>query len=155
MILSATGHRPNKLGGYSKDVQDKLKNLAISFLSKEKPDKIITGMALGWDTAWARAGLSLQIPVLAAIPFYGQESMWPGESKKSYFNILEQCEDVVYVCDKGYAPWKMQIRNEYMVDKCDKVVALWDGSEGGTGNCIRYAVKANKPIINLWKEYNE
>lgn len=29
----------------------------------------------------------------------------------------------------------MQKRNEYMVDLADKVVAVWDGSKGGTDNC--------------------
>jgi uncharacterized phage-like protein YoqJ len=49
----------------------------------------------------------------------------------------------------------MQIRNEWMVDNAHIVLALWDGSSGGTGNCIKYANRksVNKPIINLWSSW--
>ena len=94
------------------------------------------------------------IPFTAAVPFYGQESMWPESSQEEYNKLLKVAKDVVYICDKGYAPWKMQIRNEWMVDHCDTVLALWNGTDGGTANCIRYAQKKNKPIINLWDHWN-
>ena len=41
----------------------------------------------------------------------------------------------------------MQKRNEYMVDKCDILLAVWDGSAGGTNNCVKYARKLDKEII--------
>ena len=44
---------------------------------------------------------------------------------------------------------KMQKRNEYMVDKADIVIAVWDGSSGGTGNCVKYAQKVGKSIVKL------
>lgn len=152
MIISGTGHRPDKLGGYSDDVLVKLKTLAIDLIP-EDTTKIITGMALGWDTALALAAIWRHIPFVAAVPFLGQEKMWPKESQTRYHNLLGAAEDVVYVCDQGYAPWKMQIRNEYMVDHCDTVLALWDGSAGGTSNCVKYAEKKGKPIINIWKHW--
>lgn len=48
-----------------------------------------------------------------------------------------------------YYPTKMQKRNMYMVDNSDVVVSVWDGSNGGTGNCVSYAMNHNKKIINL------
>ena len=51
--------------------------------------------------------------------------------------------------DEEYKPWLMQKRNEYMVDLADKVIAVWDGSKGGTGNCVRYAEKCGKEIIRI------
>ena len=53
-------------------------------------------------------------------------------------------------CLDGYAAWKMQKRNEWMADKATRIVALWDGSPGGTANCIAYASKIGRPIDNLW-----
>jgi hypothetical protein len=47
----------------------------------------------------------------------------------------------------------MQIRNEWMVDHCTHVAALWDGSPGGTGNCIRYVRKIGRPFDNLWQDW--
>lgn len=153
MILSATGHRPIKLGGYGVGTQNRLTKLAMDYLKDNTPDRIISGMALGWDTAWARAGLALDIPVIAAVPFKGQESTWPDESQDIYNMILSRCAEVVFVCTPGYEPWKMQTRNEYMIDASNKVIALWDGSPGGTANCIKYAQSINRPIVNLWAKF--
>ena len=53
----------------------------------------------------------------------------------------------VYVCSRGgYAGWKMNYRNTWMVDRADAVLAVWDGSSGGTANCVNYARTINKPI---------
>lgn len=155
MILAGTGHRPDKLGGYGKEAAQHLRAVATKALKYMNPDAVISGMALGWDTALAQAALTLRINLIAAIPFEGQEKMWPEESRLMYKKIISRADDVRYICDPGYAPWKMQRRNEWMVDHSHGVIALWDGSEGGTGNCIRYAQKVGKPIYNQWDRYNE
>lgn len=153
MKIAGTGHRPNKLGGYSSEVLMKLVSTAKDALIELQPTSVISGMALGWDTALALAALELKLPLVAAVPFHGQETAWPNISQIMYQDILKDASDVVYVCDKGYAPWKMQIRNEWMVDHCDVVLALWDGTSGGTGNCIAYADKVKKPIHNVWDRF--
>lgn len=54
----------------------------------------------------------------------------------------------VVVCSGGYAAFKMQKRNEYLVDHCDKLIAIYDGSLfGGTYNCVKYANSVSKQII--------
>ncbi len=41
----------------------------------------------------------------------------------------------------------MQKRNEYMVDKSNLVLAIWNGDKsGGTWNTIKYAMKKGKNI---------
>ena len=151
MILSATGHRPNKLGGYSAYALDKLRAIAYKKIEELKPEKVISGMALGWDTAVALATLQLGIPLVAAIPFAGQETKWFPESVRMYHRTLKRAE-VIYVSKGAYAAWKMQTRNEYMVNNSDVILAMYDGSSGGTRNCIEYAKKQNKQIINLYSE---
>jgi len=153
MIISGTGHRPSKLGGYSKEASKKLSSLACYYLEQNKPDAVISGMALGWDISLALAALACEIPLTCAVPFRGQEERWPDESQRVFRYVLEHAEKVVYVSPGGYHPAKMQFRNEWMVDNCDELLALWDGSNGGTGNCIRYALKQKKPVRNLWPIY--
>lgn len=153
MIIAGTGHRPDKLGGYGQVALVHLVNLAEDWLDENKPDVVISGMALGWDYALACAALNLGVPFTAAIPFRGQESRWPQESQQNYRLLLGEASDVHYVCEDGYAPWKMQVRNEWMVDNCDIVLAMWNGSPGGTANCVRYAEKAGKPVVNLWERF--
>lgn len=53
------------------------------------------------------------------------------------------------VSDEEYKPWLMQKRNEFMVDRVDTVLAVWDGSDGGTGNCVKYAKKIGKHMLRL------
>lgn len=106
-------------------------------------------MALGVDTLAAEVCLENNIPLVAAIPFKGQENIWPKESREKYYSILEQCEYVEYICDPGYAPWKMNRRNEWMVDHSNKLIAVFDGSKGGTFNCIQYALKKKKEIVYI------
>jgi uncharacterized phage-like protein YoqJ len=151
-----TGHRPEKLGGYSPQVQAKLVAFAKSFLYPRK-DMILlcySGMALGWDQAVAEACVDLSIPFAAAIPFLGQESTWPESSQRHYHDLVKAAATVVYVCDEGFAGWKMQKRNEYMVDNCHALIGLWDGTPGGTANCIKYAVKKGVVNVNLWSDWS-
>ena len=49
----------------------------MDYLERARPDAVISGMALGWDQAVARATADLGIPWVAAITFEGQESKWP------------------------------------------------------------------------------
>lgn len=149
MIVSFTGHRLNKLGGYTLpnptylSVCQKLERT----LTELNPEKAISGMALGVDQWAANVCIKLGIPFTAAVPFIGQESIWPAESQKTYKRLLAKATEVVIVCPGGYALAKMQTRNEFMVNSCDTLIGVWDGSKGGTGNCIAYAKSINKPII--------
>ena len=150
MIVAATGHRPHKLGGYGAEVDGRLRALAQRVIATLHPTEVISGMALGWDMAWAEAALALGVPLLVAIPFQGQESHWPEESQKRYGGILDQARSVEIVSSGGYAAYKMQIRNEWMVNHCGVLISLWDGSEGGTGNCVAYARHKKREMKNVW-----
>ena len=73
--------------------------------------------------------------------------MWSEEAKKLYHKILDRAWKITYVSKEPYAAWLMQKRNEYMVDNCDLLIAVWDGTSGGTANCVKYAKATNKHII--------
>lgn len=156
MILSATGHRPDKLGGYGNDVLDRLTDLACKHLVRFEPElTVISGLAQGWDTAVALAAIQLGgIKLFGVVPFpeFGR-SPWPSTAQQRYQFILSKAESVFVTCDGEYAAWKMQKRNTWMVDHANKVLALWDGSAGGTMNCVAYAKRKNKPVVNLWSEW--
>ncbi len=157
MIIAATGHRPKKLApreiAYSKHVRERLTHLATAYLKREKPSEVISGMAPGWDTAVAIASLDLKIPLIVAVPFKGQESRWSEYDKGMYDLILRLAANVFIVSPGGYEPQKMQLRNIWMTDRCHKLVALWDGSNGGTRNCIAYAEEKGVPFDNLWSSW--
>ncbi len=155
MIISGTGHRPNKLGGYSQEAFNKLVTIAENYLKDNIPDKVISGMALGWDQALAQACINLKIPFIAAIPCFGQDNMWPNTSRLLYHSILNKASEVIFVSKEGYNRTCMQKRNKWMVDNSDLILTIFNGSVGGTANCINYAKSKNKKIINLYDKYNE
>ena len=154
---AGTGHRPDKLGGYTPRAFGNLVIVARQWM-KDLNDPnlcIISGMALGWDQALAQAAVLLNVPFIAAVPFEGQQSKWPQASRVQYAKLLEKAESIHVVSDGGYSPYKMQKRNEWMVDQADGVVAMFNGSQGGTYNCIEYAEETGKPITNLYTKWME
>lgn len=149
-VVAGTGHRPNKLGGYGPEPARRLRELARIYLQLLAPSEVITGMALGWDTALGWAAVDLGLTLHAAVPFEGQESQWPAESQRQFRALLARCSSVTVVSRGSYDPRLMQVRNEWMVDRADSIAALYDGTPGGTRNCVRYAESCRKPVVNLW-----
>ena len=159
MKLCVTGHRPSKMFGY--DIHNKewttLKEEFKKLLVEEGCREAITGMALGVDTVFALAVLELKeegydIKLHCAIPCRNHSCKWVKESVDLYNDILSKADIVKRVSNEPYKPYLMQKRNEYMVDLADKVIAVWDGSKGGTSNCVRYAEKCGKEIIKILPE---
>lgn len=154
MIVAATGHRNNKIQRASEH-ELHLELTAFAKLQMEclgKVSCIISGMALGWDQAVAEAAVEMKIPFIAAVPFIGQEQRWRYRDIVRYQRLLKQAQEVVVVNNKGSTIGaKFQARNEWMVNKATYILALWDGSAGGTANCVRYAMSVEKKIDNVWE----
>lgn len=151
MKIAITGHRPNKLwNDYELNSigMKKIKTTLQAMISKLKPTTMISGMALGIDTLWAELAIENQIPLIAAIPCFDHSNKWIQTSVDRYKRILESTLTTVhYVSLAKYTPSCMQVRNEWMVNKCDLLIAVWDGTRGGTGNCVRYAEFVKNPCI--------
>ena len=142
MSIAVTGHRPPKLGGYRNFEGFRAIRRHMKAFLEEDPYgelELISGGALGIDLRWMQTGILIGFPVIAALPFEGYDLRWPEASRKEYQKWLDKCREVGYVCEPGYHPAKMQTRNEWMVDRANSIVAYWNGSEGGTANCVGYA----------------
>lgn len=151
MKIAVTGHRPDKLNNdyagtsiLSESIYDEL----AAVVNRNTDVTIITGMALGVDTLFAWVGIDMKRPIIAAIPFIGQEKQWPDASQKVYRDILNNSlVTQKVISEPGYAAYKMQKRNEWMVDNCDGLIAVWNGTPGGTANCVRYAQSKGTKIV--------
>ena len=163
MKIAITGHRPNKLGNdydlvsplilsIKKYIVNYIKGgvLHNELMGVTLTPTLITGMALGIDTLFAEIAIENNMPFIAAIPCKNQWSMWPNKSVERYNRILSNplCT-IVNVSDKPYDSVCMQNRNVYMVNNCDILIAVWDGTSGGTANCVKYAKSINKDIIYI------
>jgi uncharacterized phage-like protein YoqJ len=154
-IVAATGHRPDKLGGFDADPEP-LVRLVASYLLKLSPDEAITGMALGFDQAFGWACYRIGIPFIAAVPCDGQESRWQPKQRQAYRVLLKLARRVEVVSLGPFSAWKMHRRNEWMVDQSTRICALYNGDQsGGTFGCIEYAEKRARPIDNLWPLWME
>ncbi|UOE58140.1 SLOG family protein [Cytobacillus oceanisediminis] len=158
LVISLTGHRPNKTGGYdyysplNLAIATRIRNHLLFHLQNGKRIHAISGMALGSDTIFALVVLKLKkqgydITLEAAIPCADHSNQWPEQSQKQWHSIVLQADKVTYVSNEPYRSELMQKRNEYMVDCCHELIAIWNGSIGGTFNCVRYARKKNVPIV--------
>ena len=156
-ILAATGHRPDKLGGYSPQARGRLTDFVTLQVAADPPDRAISGMAQGFDTAFALACLSLGIPLIAAVPFRAQPVPWPFPARNLYESILSRCFSVMILNENpltdGHARLAMHLRNKWMVDNSNDIVALWNGSPGGTKSCIEYAEASDRVYGNLWPKW--
>ena len=156
MKVAFTGHRPDKLGGWGADNRIKM-NVMLSLevelvkLAKEHPGDLtcISGMALGFDLWAAETCVDMSIPFIAAVPFDGHDKLWPAHNRKFYDAMVAKAQSIVVVTQGGYAAWKMQRRNQWMVDNSDLLIGAWNGTDGGTANCVRYAESVKHKIILL------
>ena len=156
--LCFTGHRPSKLKGYNpndnKDLLFHLRDIIEYHIENHNIDTFITGMALGIDQWAAKIVLKLKlkyphIKLVAAIPCANHSSKWNNDSKLEWKYIADNCDYVHYVSDELYTHWCMNKRNEWMVDNSSYVIAVHDGTEGGTNNCKQYAIKSNKNVVTV------
>lgn len=155
--IAFTGHRPQALGGFVPNlthvwVRQTLAS-AIDAALDQGFTTFISGMALGVDT-WAaievlnRRGRGARL--IAAVPFAGQESLWPADARRVYDFILGEAELLYIVSEGAYAPAKMHVRDTWMVDHTSRVIAIWDGrTNGGTYATVKYARAEGLPLLQL------
>jgi uncharacterized phage-like protein YoqJ len=171
-IVTVTGHRPKYFkNGYSDKHNQRLYDLFYDWLSKSHSENAIytyiSGMALGVDIQSTQAALALGIPVVAGVPFRNQEATWQPKDQKRYRELLTYAKEVVYVDELTdpqylvknskpglYNPYKLLLRNNWMIDQCTEVLAMWNNLPGGgTYQVVKYAESKGLIVTNLWSEY--
>lgn len=157
-----TGHRPEKLLSIMENmetVEAEIKNrlkTAVRAAIADGFETFITGMARGLDL-WA-ADVVLeekknnpQIKLICAIPFVGFEKRWNIADKRHYQTILSHADYVKIVCEH-YSMSCFQLRNEYMVDHANRVIAAYNGTSGGTKNTVNYARRRGVFVVNILED---
>lgn len=112
-------------------------------------------MARGVDIWAAEIVLKLrkknkQIHLICASPYEGFETRWSADWQKRYRKIMKKADYVKFV-SPSYSPACFQIRNEYMVNHSNLLIAVYNGEAGGTRNTLNYAKKKDIEIIVIDK----
>lgn len=146
-----SGHRPEKLP-YGGDENSLSTNNLKSLLYKEIYDSIqdgytdfVTGLARGVDNWAAQMVLEFKnknagLRLICVQPYKGYGENWKGFDRWNLAHILERADEVVVVCDE-FRKDCMRLRNEYMVNRAEKLIAVVSNYRSGTGQTIRYAQK--------------
>lgn len=154
-----TGHRPDKLP-WGLDERDSRcaalkRSLAreLEVLYRRGFRHFIAGMALGCDLYFAEAVLVLReqqpdVTLEGAVPCPTQAQRWPEHLRRRWRTILDQC-DLETVVQQNYDRWCMLRRDRYMVDRSAAVLAVFDGTPGGTQYTLNYAMDHKREILLL------
>ena len=136
---------------YFSKLKNIIKEVLVTFIEKEYVTHFINGLAIGSDQLCASVVIELKkdykITLEAAIPCFNQDMYWNDEDKINYQKILSLCDTKNYITAGNYTKICMHIRNRYMVDNSDIVIAIWNGKSGGTEKTVKYAKTKKKPII--------
>lgn len=154
-----TGHRPEKLPWrYNEedprclDLKGRLRG-AVEEAYGAGMRHFMCGMAQGADFYFCEAVLDLRsrlpgITVEAAIPCEEQAAKWRERERNRYFQLIAQC-DMETLVQPNYDRGCMLRRDRYMVDRSSMLIAVFNGTLGGTMYTITYAEKKALEIILL------
>ncbi len=140
--IAFTGHRHLKY------------NQVVSYMNKlhqDYPDAIwITGGAVGLDSLAASFTMAHNIKLWLILPFPPgvMSKFWTQAQRDVLERSIKYC-DRLSVLSPVYDKSIYQRRNERMVDLSDMVAAFFDGTPGGTANCVRYAKSVGKRMIKF------
>ena len=156
-----TGHRPKTLPwGYDENdlrcasFKSKVRFTVENLIVGDGYNKFISGMAMGADMICAEVVLSLKnlypyIKLECAVPNYAFTENWRDEEVRKYSGILTRADGIKFVSgSRVYSKRDLMLRNIYMVDSSELVIAVYiEGESGGTRNTIDYAKSKNKEVI--------
>ncbi len=139
-MVSFTGHRHCQLS----DVKASLDESA----QKYGNDVVwICGGAIGLDSHAAQYAMENKIRLWLVLPFTPEamSKYWNPAQRKVLEDTIKYAEKVD-ILSSVYNVRFYQIRNEKMVDSSEVLCAFFNGSPGGTANCIRYARHKRHPV---------
>lgn len=172
-VLVVSGHRPDKLGGYSPQVRQHTRAVAGRILDHIKPEVVVAGGALGVDRAFMEMAEERGIALILADPCQNFEARWQEQDRAKHQHLAAYADATgahVLVTD---APYKeaggavcLELRNRWMVSLIEHAgegsgfVLIHDGSAGGTANCKAAFLKkyGNTPMRarylgNYWNAF--
>lgn len=141
--VAFTGHRHLKYG----DVVKSLEKIAAEYPGATW----ITGGAYGLDSHAAKYALDSSIPLWLVLPFPAKIlcARWIShDARELLFRSVRECTRLSVVSPE-FSNVSYQRRNEFMVDAADVLVAFFDGSPGGTANCVHYAKGIGRKTIRV------
>lgn len=164
MRIALTGHRPQRLGLPEDETDNAWEKIEewitkqlfemneVSYLNGENLD-VYCGMASGSDFVFGTVAVLAKIDRIIPLTLH---CILPCKNYNSshpfYKDIKKYADEWMELSDEFYKGCD-NVRDQYMVDHCDVLLAIWDGNKsGGVWSTIRKAEKAGKKIVFCPKE---
>ena len=162
MVVCFTGHRPDKISDWAhnpKVVEQTIRRAVAEEIvrqSREGAEEFISGMAPGFDL-WAadevvrlrQSGLiSPTTKLTLAIPYPHFERSFDTSHHPLYNHIMEQADEIVYV-SQHYHKGCYAMRNDFLAERADTLIAYYEGTEGGTHYTLRKGMAKGCRCVNL------
>ena len=159
MKIAFTGHRPENMPfDRDSDAYCRLETALWKVIREkiqEGCDTFYCGAARGMDIECGEIILAEketdnpQIRLVCVVPFVQQAKSWNTYWQLRYARLLDEADELVQMCEH-YQRGCYHMRNRYMVDQSDAVIAIYDGqSNGGTAYTVNYARQQGKEVIVL------
>lgn len=133
-------------------VRKTLVSMIKSVQANVSDPKMICGGAEGFDEALALACIETKMPFVLALPndgygqyYWGEHSLLKRNRIKEFEHIMDKANKIKIVCQGIYEKGRHSnlVRNEWMVDNCDKLW-VYNLDTPGTRSCVAYAKKVNR-----------
>lgn len=152
--VSFTGHRPQGLQMLCPRAKRQLRPLLqreILHAAEQGCKAFYSGMAMGVDLIAAEEVLKLRrripgIRLIAVLPFRRQDSAYPPDWASCYVQALQAADEVLVLAERYHSSC-YRMRNQFLVEHCDRLVAIYNGSaHSGTAQTIRMGERAGKEL---------
>lgn len=140
-------------------VREVLGSIEYGFSDKDHILKVISPLAEGADRIVAQEVLNFQgcpheNEMQAVLPLKKEDYMndfKTTESKEEFLDLLNRTEEVKNLPETPTRKDAYLQVGEYVVDKCDVLIAIWDGEpsrgKGGTADIIDYAKNICRDVV--------
>ncbi len=147
--VMVTGHRSIYQGSETW-VKENFVKVALQLKKHHGLEEMISGMALGVDTLWARIALKLKVPLASYVPFEVQANTWPAADRELWLKLRAAAQREEVIGDHYHVKFFHE-RNYAMLRDADLVVAVLDSNadKGGTFAAVKRARELERPLIWL------
>lgn len=148
-VCCFTGHRPEKCRLTEQEIRILLKEQILKAVSKGYTD-FISGMAPGVDVWAAAEVLALRneghpVRLICALPYPGFPNKGTETERQWCERMICEADAKEVICPR-YLPGCFLARDRWMVDNSSLVIAVFNGSGGGTAFTVNYAKERGREV---------
>ncbi len=144
-------HYPSK-GEWYEHMHRRLTRLAVTALRHHQAERVLSTLALGWETALAEAATSTGVPLTVLLPFAGAQAGWALVQRQRFGRLVTKAQSVetLYGTRK---PWMRARAQAAAAARADLLLLLFDERDPAVRRLTKDARAAGTRVVNLWASW--